>query len=123
MLRRPPRSTRPDTLVPYTALFRSVYPGETLQFDMWRGEGDALQFIARAVARDVVVMSHGTATVNKSEEHPYELQSLMRISYAVFCLKEKKFRHMPLHRKAHIHVTETENARVCKPLPTPPHHI
>lgn len=41
-----------------------VYPGETLQFDMWRGEGNALQFIVRAVARDIVVMSHGTATIN-----------------------------------------------------------
>ncbi|MCD0503254.1 MaoC/PaaZ C-terminal domain-containing protein [Bordetella petrii] len=41
-----------------------VYPGEALQFDMWRGEGKALHFIVRAVARDVVVMSNGTATVN-----------------------------------------------------------
>ena len=41
-----------------------VYPGETLQFDMWRGESNALQFTVRAVARDIVVMSHGTATIN-----------------------------------------------------------
>ncbi|MBV7481536.1 MaoC/PaaZ C-terminal domain-containing protein [Bordetella sp. BOR01] len=40
-----------------------VYPGETLQFDIWHGQGDALQFVVRATARDTVVMSHGTATI------------------------------------------------------------
>jgi len=40
-----------------------VYPGETLRVDMWRGDGDALQFVVRAEARDIVVMSHGTATI------------------------------------------------------------
>src|SRR3546814_4578224 len=60
-----------------------VYPGEALQFDMWRGAGDTLQFIVRATARDVVVMS-------RSEEHTSELHSLMRISSAVFCLNKKK---------------------------------
>src|SRR3546814_16357799 len=74
MIRRPPRSTRTDTLFPYTTLFRS--PSD-------RGPG-----AVRARA------GHGAAAaadryVRRSEEHTSELQSLMRISYAVFCLKKK----------------------------------
>src|SRR3546814_1019169 len=69
MIRRPPRSTRTDTLFPYTTLFRS--PGG--------GGGDD------AGARRQPVLLRG-----RSEEHTSELQSLMRISYAVFCLKKKK---------------------------------
>src|SRR3546814_15200306 len=82
MIRRPPRSTRTDTLFPYTTLFRShVHPGMT-----------ALTLIlsfatSRAWER---VSSSMAALVQRSEEHTSELQSLMRISYAVFCLKKKK---------------------------------
>src|SRR3546814_5314301 len=71
MIRRPPRSTRTDTLFPYTTLFRSVglqAAGEQ------RHEGDG----------------QGALAGQRSEEHTSELQSLMRISYAVFCLKKKK---------------------------------
>src|SRR3546814_11096826 len=74
MIRRPPRSTRTDTLFPYTTLFRSV----TSEIDLL-GDGRA-----RAAKTD----HEGTA--DRSEEHTSELQSLMRISYAVFCLKKKK---------------------------------
>src|SRR3546814_3984252 len=70
MIRRPPRSTRTDTLFPYTTLFRSGRD---------RPEPDLLQWL------DLVAL--GTV---RSEEHTSELQSLMRISYAVFCLKKKK---------------------------------
>src|SRR3546814_14236777 len=76
MIRRPPRSTRTDTLFPYTTLFRSVW-----------GVGGILRSIgALDFAGETVV--HITA--GRSEEHTSELQSLMRISYAVFCLKKKK---------------------------------
>src|SRR3546814_11201461 len=80
MIRRPPRSTRTDTLFPYTTLFRSrAHPGELLG------------------AACIIDRSNGRADVGaplvsllRSEEHTSELQSLMRISYAVFCLKKKK---------------------------------
>src|SRR3546814_16073531 len=82
MIRRPPRSTRTDTLFPYTTLFRS--PRAV------RGP--------RGVQRDPPTMKIGRAAcassvsnrAMRSEEHTSELQSLMRISYAVFCLKKKK---------------------------------
>src|SRR3546814_5345421 len=75
MIRRPPRSTRTDTLFPYTTLFRSIqHPLNRLQYER---------------------LEDGTVQVSdkngkRSEEHTSELQSLMRNSYAVFCLKKKK---------------------------------
>src|SRR3546814_5358115 len=77
MIRRPPRSTRTDTLFPYTTLFRSHRDaGEAVVEGRARGEaGEGRAIVPRARAR--------------SEEHTSELQSLMRISYAVFCLKKK----------------------------------
>src|SRR3546814_13697866 len=73
MIRRPPRSTRTDTLFPYTTLFRSSKPPSSACCDSPRG----------FMTQDPLV------TVVRSEEHTSELQSLMRISYAVFCLKKK----------------------------------
>src|SRR3546814_3685681 len=84
MIRRPPRSTRTDTLFPYTTLFRSMllhragaceqalvfHPAEIMSLEQFRREDDLCAF-------------------TRSEEHTSELQSLMRISYAVFCLKKK----------------------------------
>src|SRR3546814_6720536 len=94
MIRRPPRSTRTDTLFPYTTLFRS--------FVRWH---DADHHVQRVVPqpRIHVASEHGRLLVHginratfervlRSEEHTSELQSLMRISYAVFCLK-KKIKH------------------------------
>src|SRR3546814_940918 len=78
MIRRPPRSTRTDTLFPYTTLFRS--PDALFAR---RGEGPA-QICLGALWRWRAYVS------GRSEEHTSELQSLMRISYAVFCLKKKK---------------------------------
>src|SRR3546814_6648650 len=77
MIRRPPRSTRTDTLFPYTTLFRS-------QAARRRGDDD-LERPALPAAR---AGNRGRRT-RRSEEHTSELQSLMRISYAVFCLKKK----------------------------------
>src|SRR3546814_10684722 len=77
MIRRPPRSTRTDTLFPYTTLFRSdrSTPAHRLGRDP----------LAAHARREPV-----TYLIFRSEEHTSELQSLMRISYAVFCLKKKK---------------------------------
>src|SRR3546814_2515407 len=89
MIRRPPRSTRTDTLFPYTTLFRSVvvaHAGAPL-VDVDIGVVD---FLLVEGAEQVEIRMHGHRAVDRSEEHTSELQSLMRISYAVFCLKKKK---------------------------------
>src|SRR3546814_3674827 len=82
MIRRPPRSTRTDTLFPYTTLFRSFVDHRGLRIrdhHVVLAERDAgLERVAEA---------------QRSEEHTSELQSLMRSSYAVFCLKKKKAGH------------------------------
>src|SRR3546814_3296308 len=87
MIRRPPRSTRTDTLFPYTTLFRSqkalVHPQGNVA-----GVADRVcRGLARAGRR---CQCHTATSTRRSEEHTSELQSLMRISYAVFCLKKKK---------------------------------
>src|SRR3546814_9648324 len=93
MIRRPPRSTRTDTLVPYTTLFRSPAQakGESAEpFPRLRGEaGRAGGRRATGVSAHVERLPARGALI-RSEEHTSELQSLMRISYAVFCLKKKK---------------------------------
>src|SRR3546814_1944953 len=85
MIRRPPRSTRTDTLFPYTTLFRS---GQDRQHDL-------AQYLSLARTVDARRLQHlvgdrQAILADRSEEHTSELQSLMRISYAVFCLKKKK---------------------------------
>src|SRR3546814_10087637 len=94
MIRRPPRSTRTDTLFPYTTLFRSQQRGSrgrprehctAISLRPYRGvKQDGLE--------DLAIDNEKGQTEQKprSEEHTSELQSLMRISYAVFCLKKKK---------------------------------
>src|SRR3546814_5506966 len=87
MIRRPPRSTRTDTLFPYTTLFRSVRAGGKPWYrhhQFHPGRGDSGRGPLRARRR------RGRTRLPRSEEHTSELQSLMRISYAVFCLKKKK---------------------------------
>src|SRR3546814_5171092 len=85
MIRRPPRSTRTDTLFPYTTLFRSQHDARATP-----GEGFCRRCAyAGARRRDQCNLSL-EPFFHRSEEHTSELQSLMRISYAVFCLKKKK---------------------------------
>src|SRR3546814_7847679 len=88
MIRRPPRSTRTDTLFPYTTLFRSCQLIGIAFADRAQPASGNRQ---RLVPLDFAELA-GTAftTRNRSEGHTSELQSLMRISYAVFCLKKKK---------------------------------
>src|SRR3546814_8322734 len=102
MIRRPPRSTRTDTLFPYTTLFRSLHSIIVLlQLDEpvfsrnrdgeCNQQHDAWSDIRRALyPADPVFLSAVGSQVHRSEEHTSDLQSLMRISYAVFCLKNKK---------------------------------
>src|SRR3546814_14986944 len=97
MIRRPPRSTRTDTLFPYTTLFRSPFLARSNTpfchsiFAMTKswGEQDWLK-------REPTLpywRGRSLPDGSRSEEHTSELQSLMRISYAVFCLKKKKQTH------------------------------
>src|SRR3546814_18419138 len=79
MIRRPPRSTRTDTLFPYTTLFRS---SRRYERGRWSSRG---------------CRRHDRGDEGRSEEHTSELQSLMRISYAVFCLKKKKKTKTEIH--------------------------
>src|SRR3546814_9024289 len=87
MIRRPPRSTRTDTLFPYTTLFRSKRcPGRRA------GDSEGAIRLGSEIPRqdECEEESEIEIYVRRSEEHTSELQSLMRISYAVFCLKKKK---------------------------------
>src|SRR3546814_4381163 len=106
MIRRPPRSTRTDTLFPYTTRFRSVLA--FLNNDARPAPGWARAAVAELRAEPTVAAVaskvldwDGTGTdfvdagLTRSEEHTSELQSLMRISYAVFCLKKKKNIRIP----------------------------
>src|SRR3546814_12102790 len=99
MIRRPPRSTRTDTLFPYTTLFRSdggPQPGVGAcgrcvgvrqEHRKPRPHGVQLPHVAEIAE---IGVAHRPVDPVRSEEHTSELQSLMRISYAVFCLKKKK---------------------------------
>src|SRR3546814_3889145 len=123
MIRRPPRATRTDTLFPYTTLFRSAADAESFFHEGVPVLGDEVEarVTADCAAQDRVVPVHrelglveelvGVLTDRvgepRSEEHTSELQSLMRISYAVFCLKKKTDTHM-LHRMC---LTTAQTAR------------
>src|SRR3546814_7389688 len=94
MIRRPPRSTRTDTLFPYTTLFRSPSDRSMMACAFWSSAavtkpgGLRLPMLIRSWLS--WKKNGSTSARARSEEHTSELQSLMRISYAVFCLKKKK---------------------------------
>src|SRR3546814_13594057 len=101
MIRRPPRSTRTDTLFPYTTLFRSREKppdnATTRSTRGWSTSGSNRPALTGSDSFNITLSSPVIASrflrissSNRSEEHTSELQSLMRISYAVFCLKKKK---------------------------------
>src|SRR3546814_8669146 len=95
MIRRPPRSTRTDTLFPYTTLFRSAFSRPVDAPD----ELGLLSLPAHARFSRLRRRRLLRRPAGRSEEHTSELQSLMRISYAVFCLKKKK------QQRAHTNMT------------------
>src|SRR3546814_6828928 len=116
MIRRPPRSTRTDTLFPYTTLFRS-HRGRLPQLHRPQlparapGAGHARHLLpaggggrVAAPAQDPHLACAGAD--HRSEEHTSELQSLMRISYAVFCLKKKKKQNTK-----RTHITTMKNSK------------
>src|SRR3546814_2025464 len=115
MIRRPPRSTRTDTLFPYTTLFRSGHTCRRCARDARRvvlGEavGAADRGEAAVGGKDVAARRQRRA---RSEEHTSELQSLMRISYAVFCLKKKTKRIQQIYNIAH-HQAITESRKAVR---------
>src|SRR3546814_3457327 len=112
MIRRPPRSTRTDTLFPYTTLFRSVSPDTGVKNikDLVSTDAELVFGGISATGLDLLglltfeILGIETKAVlgyegKRSEEHTSELQSLMRISYAVFCLKKKKNKNK--HKKSY----------------------
>src|SRR3546814_3897324 len=123
MIRRPPRSTRTDTLFPYTTLFRSHPRGQVARekhttrlgeerchllvdaLDTWPARHERM--FRSAIRADLGNRREGAAM--RSEEHTSELQSLMRISYAVFCLKKKKTAHTNIHRTEEHQITHQYN--------------
>src|SRR3546814_5613230 len=107
MIRRPPRSKRTDTLFPYTTLFRSQGPerlGKQRMNIRWLAPILAVPLLGTAEPLSLDIEVSGLRSergmIRRSEEHTSELQSLMRISYAVFCLKKKK--HLILTRFTYI---------------------
>src|SRR3546814_4679728 len=119
-IRRPPRSTRTDTLFPYTTLFRSeqIAPfGRHLA----HAAGNILLHLGphhrQRAGADPVIEEGG----RRSEEHTSELQSLMRISYAVFCLKKKKNIHtklLPIKHYITLHTIPSQTIDLVGNTPT-----
>src|SRR3546814_4444314 len=101
MIRRPPRSTRTDTLFPYTTLFRSM---------LARVEGRVSFDDTVTKLRDAdIQVGPCDPLLERSEEHTSELQSLMRISYAVFCLKKKNTKLCIIHYRITNYIIKSTN--------------
>src|SRR3546814_3552742 len=111
MIRRPPRSTRTDTLFPYTTLFRSLQ-WKKMQF----GVKDFTLKFEFERSNFKVKFRNRERRKTRSEEHTSELQSLMRISYAVFCLKTKKNIHSTKSRSRHTYTAITHSVLITRKL-------
>src|SRR3546814_7283317 len=123
MIRRPPRSTRTDTLFPYTTLFRSPpsssSPTPLVRDPATHGCTPSVPHAGHSPQRGRKVSttrwptgkrSSSSDSAPRSEEHTSELQSLMRISYAVFCLKKKTNHKQCREQSSHGHYTDNSNA-------------
>src|SRR3546814_8058068 len=118
LIRRPPRSTRTDTLFPYTTLFRSddiaagvaaVHAAERPGDIAGRGRE-----LVPAQQHRSVALHRGLRVERRSEEHTSELQSLMRISYAVFCLKKKRVKTKQTVKNAQRQIGEAQRMEVAQ---------
>src|SRR3546814_4241312 len=121
MIRRPPRSTRTDTLFPYTTLFRSPWKWRHLKSVIVPSVQSPPSMLklhdfcnrAGAVTLDALMMI--VIDKGRSEEHTSELQSLMRISYAVFCLKKKNIKiYKEKHLYTHTQIHTTRRYNICR---------
>src|SRR3546814_2878724 len=119
MIRRPPSSTRTDTLFPYTTLFRSPFPRRPPDFLRKRQHRTAVAVRHADQARPRGLVERQRPRLHllgaRSEEHTSELQSLMRTSYAVLCLKKKRRNNTSINTKKHCTLrqpttTDTKNA-------------
>src|SRR3546814_3978496 len=110
MIRRPPRSTRTDTLFPYTTLFRSAsaFSGFTSSPAIAAGRHGKCKLIA------TLDNTQQPTSARRSEEHTSELQSLMRISYAVFCLKKKLTNRTDTDTDTKTQKHNTDTSKICK---------
>src|SRR3546814_2399589 len=119
IIRRPPRSTRTDTLFPYTTLFRSpmvstkraTRSGRRSWSCATRSEVGSVAFeeaVAKAMTKASCVSRKKATGDFRSEEHTSELQSLMRISYAVFCLKKKKHKKRRINNEPYKHAANVQ---------------
>src|SRR3546814_9792486 len=114
MIRRPPRSTRTDTLFPYTTLFRSSWV-VSRPCSHWLNRRTMMK---RAPHVDRLALPNAPCQPrNRSEEHTSELQSLMRISYAVFCLKKNK--QQPI--TANMQTKQRDDTPIAKDQPDNKH--
>src|SRR3546814_9071817 len=123
MLRRPPRATRTDTLFPYTTLFRSRRYRPPVHRRLSRDHGDRHPAARHPVASPRRAEEHANRAarlcrraarrsgrrLGRSEEHTSELQSLMRISYAVFCWKKKKKKKVIVLTENSLHQTKYQS--------------
>src|SRR3546814_7809109 len=121
MIRRPPRSTRTDTLFPYTTLFRSC-PAKSPPASP-ASTATAFSPSPRSPRANASSNTRASAGPTRSEEHTSELQSLMRISYAVFCLKTKKQKIQPLSINIHTNHHTSNHNHTNRPRQAPKHDI
>src|SRR3546814_4716543 len=120
MIRRPPRSTRTDTLFPYTTLFRSIQrldlkPSLPVARLLDQREHSVDGEMAQGIAQDAAQhrTQRGEGGQLRSEEHTSELQSLMRISYAVFCLNKKNNRALTNEKSTDTRDKNRHTSRVA----------
>src|SRR3546814_8994791 len=116
MIRRPPRSTRTDTLFPYTTLFRPWSEGSVVALTSVKIARTYLKLLAQRLCSSLSCslcrVGPSSASLIRSEEHTSDLQSLMRISYAVFCLKKKiTLIYTPIQSYIRTHILMTTITR------------
>src|SRR3546814_2500096 len=118
MIRRPPRSTRTDTLFPYTTLFRSTCRTPIARRSVPTRCHATPATCGSCPDHGISIEVPRAPAKARSEEHTSELQSLMRISYAVFCLKKKNTNQIPQPEHTHHHHTTYTPSQHTSPITT-----